>query len=241
MRQNIVQVYVWSKKIRLFHGLNVLLVFTLIALGLVIFNAKVLGISSDGKVLLKTVHVLVGYVFAINLFFRILVAFSGKGVERFSQMLPFTKAFRDEVRQLKHNKTHVFKGHNPLGKLMVAALLATLVVQMASGLVLAGTDIYYPPLGGYVLEHIAQDKQQLERIKPYSKDNVNQAAYEQMRAFRKPFISAHVYAFYTLLLLIPLHIIGVIVAERRERSSLISAMVHGYKYLPEDPGKQGIK
>jgi len=35
-------------------------------------------------------------------------------------------------------------------------------------------------------------------------------------------------------ILIPLHIIGVIVAERRERSAIVSAMFNGYKYLPND-------
>ncbi len=54
-----------------------------------------------------------------------------------------------------------------------------------------------------------------------------------MREFRAPFITAHVYAFYGLIFLIPLHILGVIVAERREKSALVSAMVTGYKYLPK--------
>jgi cytochrome b len=54
-----------------------------------------------------------------------------------------------------------------------------------------------------------------------------------MREIREPFITAHVYAFYTLLFLIPLHIIGVIISERREKTALVSAMINGYKYLPK--------
>jgi cytochrome b len=105
-------------------------------------------------------------------------------------------------------------------------------VQMISGLVLAGTDIYYPPLGQYFAKRIAVESNKVDLIKPYSKENVDEQAYQAMRTLRQPFISAHVYAFYTLLLLIPLHIIGVIVSERREKTALVSSMVNGYKYLP---------
>jgi len=107
-------------------------------------------------------------------------------------------------------------------------------VQLVSGLVIAGTDIYYPPFGKYFMQSIAIDKQSTELIKPYSKVNVDEAAYKEMRALRKPFITAHVYAFYGLIFLIPIHILAVIIAERREKSALVSAMITGYKYLPKE-------
>ena len=121
---------------------------------------------------------------------------------------------------------------------MVLALLSLMFLQMVTGLVIAGTDIYYPPFGKYFAESIAVDKQNLESIKPYSKENVEEAAYKEMRAIRKPFITTHVYAFYGLLFLIPLHILGVIVAERREKTALVSAMITGYKYLPKVPSEK---
>ena len=86
-------------------------------------------------------------------------------------------------------------------------------------------------------ESIAIDKNNVADIKPYSKENVDEAAYQQMRAIRTPFITAHVYAFYSLLFLIPLHILGVIIAERREKTALVSAMLTGYKYLPKNDSK----
>jgi Ni/Fe-hydrogenase 1 B-type cytochrome subunit len=55
-----------------------------------------------------------------------------------------------------------------------------------------------------------------------------------MRSFRKPFMTAHVYSFYFLLFLIPLHILAVFLAERREKHFIVSSMIHGYKYLPKD-------
>ncbi|KGJ87556.1 cytochrome b/b6 domain-containing protein [Colwellia psychrerythraea] len=227
-------VFVWSGKIRLFHWLNVTTILLLIVVGVVILNAKIFGVSTDGKVLLKTIHVIVGYVFAANLIFRLIIAFIGKTYERWGKILPFYKGFTRELIEFSQDKKVRYKGHNPAGKLMVLALLSLMSVQMISGLVIAGTDIYYPPFGHYFSQSIAIDKDNLDVIKPYSKENVDELSYQAMRSFRKPFITAHVYSFYCLLLLIPLHVIGVIVAERRERSAIVSAMVNGYKYLPTD-------
>ncbi|AOW76671.1 cytochrome B [Colwellia sp. PAMC 20917] len=230
----IVKTFVWSRNIRLFHWLNVLSVLLLIVIGSVIYFGKDLGISTEGKILLKTIHVCVGYVFAANLIFRIILGFIGKGYERWGQTLPFNKVFKQELADFKKDKNKTFKGHSPLGKLMVGALMLSLSIQMISGLVIAGTDIYYPPFGQYFASSIAQDKNQLALIKPYSKENVDADAYKEMRNVRKPFITAHVYSFYFLLLLIPLHILAVFFAERREKHSIVSSMIHGFKYLPKD-------
>ncbi|MBA6253974.1 MULTISPECIES: cytochrome b/b6 domain-containing protein [unclassified Colwellia] len=230
----IVKTFVWSRNIRLFHWLNVLSVLLLIVIGSVIYFGKDLGISTEGKILLKTIHVCVGYVFAANLIFRIILGFIGKGYERWGQTLPFNKVFKQELADFKKDKNKTFKGHSPLGKLMVGALMLSLSIQMISGLVIAGTDIYYPPFGQYFASNIAQDKSQVSLIKPYSKENVDADAYKEMRNVRKPFITAHVYSFYFLLLLIPLHILAVFFAERREKHSIVSSMIHGFKYLPKD-------
>lgn len=231
------QIFVWSRNIRLFHWLNVIAITLLIFIGTIILNAKLFGVSTDGKILLKTIHVCVGYVFATNLLFRIVIAFIGKAHERWSKILPFNKGFSQDLANFKADKKSAYKGHNPAGKLMVLALLSLMFIQMISGLVIAGTDIYYPPFGQYFAKSVAIDKQDIAAIKPYSKVNVDETAYKAMRDIRKPFITAHVYAFYCLIFLIPLHILGVIIAERKEKTALVSAMVTGYKYLPKDETK----
>ena len=238
MEINRVGVSVWSKKIRLFHWLNVIAITMLIVVGLIILNSKLLGISTEGKVLLKTIHVCIGYVFVCNLVVRIILGFMGKGYERWRLTLPFFAGFKNELKAFKANPNKVYKGHNPLGKLMVLALITLMSVQAISGLVIAGTDIYFPPFGDYFANSIAIDQSQVAQIQPYSKVNVDEEKYQAMRAFRSPFITAHVYAFYGLLCLIPLHIIGVIVAEKKEKSGLVSAMINGIKYLPKNSDKE---
>lgn len=228
------QVFVWSRKIRLFHWINVICILLLIVIGVIILNSKLIGVSTDGKVLLKTIHVLIGYAFAVNLLIRIIIGFAGTAYERWGNTLPFNKGFKKDLIQFSQQNNKTYKGHNPAGKLMVFALLTLMLTQMVTGLVIAGTDIYYPPFGQYFAESIAIDKDKIESIKPYSKVNVDENAYKAMRDIRKPFITIHVYSFYCLIVLIPLHIIGVIVAEKRERSALVSAMFNGYKYLPKN-------
>lgn len=195
------QVFVWSRRIRLFHWVNVVAISLLIIIGVVILNSKMFGITSDGKVLLKTMHVLVGYVFAVNLLIRLFIGFMGKSYEKWNKTLPFYKGFQAELAEYKQGKQRIYKGHNPVGKLMVLALLLLMLIQMISGLVIAGTDIYYPPFGQHFAQSIAVDKENISVIQPYSKVNVDAQAYKEMRAVRKPFITAHVYAFYGLIFL----------------------------------------
>ena len=152
------QVFVWSRKIRLFHWINVIAILFLVIIGVVILNSKIFGITTDGKILLKTMHVIVGYIFAINLLFRLIIGFIGKSYERWNKTLPFNKGFKSELIEFKQHKKLAYKGHNPAGKLMVLALLSLMSIQMVSGLVIAGTDIYYPPFGSYFAQSIAVDK-----------------------------------------------------------------------------------
>lgn len=233
------QYHVWDRSVRIFHWVNVVCVTGLIGVGLVIFNNKVLGISTDGKILLKTIHVYIGYVFVLNLGWRLVWTFLGNRYSRWQSIIPFTKEHRASFKAClegKKNNNRVFLlGHNPPGRIMVALLLLLLSTQAITGLVLAGTDIYFPPFGPTIAEWVAEDKNNLAEVKPYSKVNVNEESYKAMRDFRKPFINMHVYVFYTILGAIVLHIIGVVVSELRDRNGLVSAMFTGNKTSAKDP------
>lgn len=230
---------VWDAGIRWFHWINVLCVMGLVAIGVVILNAKLLGVTNDGKILLKTIHVWIGYVFVLNLLWRIVWAFIGGRYSRWSAFLPFKQGFvketRDYVDGLTGGDQKQYLGHNPLGRLAVTLILILLLVQGVTGLVLAGTDIFYPPLGSWVANWIAAPGVDAATLVPYSKELYDAQAYEAMRSFRKPFITVHYYGFYTLLALIVLHIIGVVVTELKERRNLISAMFSGKKILTKSP------
>jgi cytochrome b len=225
---------VWERTTRVFHWVNFACVLALAVLGTAILNAKIFGVSSDGKILLKTFHVYVGYVFACNLLWRIVWAFFGHPNSRWRGMLPFYRGYVSDLRQYlslnKYEEQSEHQGHNPLGRLMVTLLFFLMLTQATTGLVLAGTDLYKPPFGAAIAQWVTGgDADRMANLKPGSKTHVVQANYDDMRVFRKPYITVHLYVFYILLGAIVLHILGVVVAEFRERRSLISAMVTGRK------------
>lgn len=231
---------VWDRTTRWFHWINFVCVLGLAVLGLAILNEKLFGVSADGKILLKTLHVYVGYVFAINLIWRVIWAFVGSSRARWLALLPVGPGYRDALRQyiggLLRGDAQSYLGHNPLGRLMVSLLLLLLMTQAVTGLVLAGTDLYKPPFGNVIAEWVTNaDPDKLARLTPGSKDNVDPAAYKNMRNFRSPIVTTHLYSFYILMVAIFLHIVAVVVTEVREKNGLVSAMFSGEKHLSNAP------
>ena len=231
---------VWDRPVRIFHWLNVFCLLMLISIGVVIYFNKDLGVSPDGKILLKMIHVWFGYLFVTNLSIRLIWSFFGNRFARWGAILPIGKAYRASlIPYLKggnERATAHYRGHNPVGRLMVALLFLLLISQAMTGLVLAGTDLYWPPFGSEIAEWVTGDDQnRLQLLKPGSKEHVVAEHYQAMRAFRKPFITLHKYIFYTLLVAIFLHIVGVIIGEIKERSGLISAMFTGDKVFSKKP------
>lgn len=230
---------VWDKTVRVFHWVNVLSILTLIAIGTVILNSKALGVTNEGKILLKTLHVYAGYVFALNLGWRIVWGFIGSRFSRWAAILPFGAAYKAQMaafhQGMKVGKPAGFLGHNPLARWMVTLLFVLMTAQAVTGLVLAGTDVYMPPFGNNIKAWVAEDIASQELIKPYSDVGINKEAYKEMRAFRSPFITTHYYVFYILLMAIVLHLLGVIVTETRERNGLVSAMITGKKVFSDKP------
>ncbi len=240
MPQRNAQFYrVWDAPTRLFHWINVACVLALAAIGIAILYDKELGITDPGKVLLKTTHVWFGYLFALNLLWRMVWAFIGPRHAHWSAILPFQAGFGAEcksyVRGLINGDAQPYLGHNPIARLMVTFLFLLLVVQAATGLVLAGTDIYYPPFGHWIATWIAAPGVDPSSIVPYDKTGIDAAAWDAMRAFRSPFVTIHYWVFYVLLVALVIHLVGVVVTELREGGGIVSAMLTGEKVFKRKP------
>ncbi|MDV3240065.1 MAG: cytochrome b/b6 domain-containing protein [Gammaproteobacteria bacterium] len=232
---------VWDRVVRVFHWINLLTVLGLAGIGLALLNGKALGLSAEGKLLLKTLHVWIGYVFAANLLVRLVWACGDNPHAGWRDLLPAGPAFRTRLKRyllaLRGRTSRPYLGHNPAGRLMVTLLLGLLLVQGFTGMVLAGTDIYYPPLGGWIAHWVAAPGVDPALLVPGDRTLVDTVAYADMRRFREPFITVHECAFYLLMLAVALHVAGVVVAELREGGGLISAMITGRKRIsgrPED-------
>jgi cytochrome b len=225
---------VWDRTQRVFHWVNFLAVVTLAAIGTVILNAGRLGIPNDPGVLaLKTVHVYVGYVFILNLLWRLVWGFVGGPYARWRALLPggrqFGRRLVEFVKGFFSGRAPFYLGHNPLARILLTVVVLLLVVQGATGLVLAGTDVYMPPLGSTMREWVAADTHDPALVRAYAPDTVNTQAYADMRAFRAPIVETHELTYFVLLALIAIHIVAAVLAELREGGTLISAMFTGRK------------
>lgn len=231
---------VWDRSQRIFHWVNALAVLTLIGIGIVILNADAMGIPSDpGMVILKTTHVYAGYIFVINLVWRLVWGFIGGPFARWRTLLPGGPGFGRQlirfVRGLASGHAPIYLGHNPLARIYLSMLLLLLLAQGATGLVLAGTDVYMPPFGGTIAEWVAADTHDPALVRPYSPETVNADAYASMRAFRSPIVTAHEYIFFILVAMIVIHIATAVVVEVREGGAIVSALFTGRKILHQTP------
>jgi cytochrome b len=236
------EVTVWDRSTRIFHWVNVVCVLSLLIIGATILYAGSLGISSEGKITLKIMHAYVGYVFTFNLLWRLVWGFIGNRYARWGSVVPFRKGYLGELkswlRGFRSGQTEEYRGHNPAARLMLLVLYALLFTQMTTGLVLAGTDLYFPPFGHEFAEWATgagEDHSLLVGLVPGDKEMLDPDGYAAMREFRSPFIEIHKVIFWLMLIASVLHITAVVVEEVRHGNGLVSAMITGKKILRKPP------
>ena len=139
----------------------------------------------------KTIHVWLGYVMTLNLLWRFVWAFFGNRYARWRALLPggagYLRALEAYVSAFLAGHPKHYLGHNPAGRLAVVAILLLLVVQSVTGLVLAGTDLFYPPFGGWIAHWVAAPNVDPSTLTPLTRDLMDKGAYAAMRAFRSAF------------------------------------------------------
>lgn len=230
---------VWDTPTRIFHWVNFFSVLLLIIVGILMLYKKDIGIVSlDAKIAIKEIHIVIGYVFSLNLFIRLIWGFIGNRFARWSNIIPgkgFGTLLSSYIASIKSGHPQQFLGHNPLGRLAVVVLMLMLTTQAVTGLVRAGTDVYYPPFGSMFASEVAADGVNPATLKPYDKTGTDPVKLKALGAFKEPFGEIHLYVAYALMLMILLHIFAVVKAEVSEGSNLVSAMFSGKKVLSRDP------
>lgn len=230
---------VWDLPVRLFHWINFLSVFSLIAVALIMMYKQELGITgTEAKVGLKTLHVTLGYVFVINLLVRVAWGFFANRYGRWGNILPdrgFVDSLRNYLASVRNGEPQQFLGHNPMGRLAVTVMLLLMLVIAVTGLIRAGTDVYYPPFGAFVTDYVAEAGVDPTTIKPYDPAGTNPQRMAELKAFKGPFGQVHTYAAYALMAIILVHIIFVVRVEVTEGGGIISAMFTGNKVTNKTP------
>jgi len=233
---------VWDAPTRWFHWINAISVVALVVVGYLILKGRALEVSRAGSLTLKTIHTWIGYVFAVNLLVRIVWAFVGNRYAQWRAFLPggrgYLAALVSYSRAFFSGHPEQYLGHNPLGRLSVTAMLVLILVLAVSGLVLAGTDLFYPPVGHWIAHWVAAPGVDPGTLVPNAPHMYDKAAVDNMRAFRRPFIVSHLYAYYALLVVAGLHVAGVVITEVREGGNLISATFTGTKIISGIPADE---
>ena len=147
-------------------------------------------------------HTGAGYLILALLMLRIAWGFLGTPHARFGD---FVRGPGEAVRYFTAElagRARRYIGHNPAGGLMILGLMALLLAQVGTGIVMLAADEGAGPLAGWVTpsESLAESLEEVHEILANG-----------------------------LVALVLLHIAGVVVGSLRHRENLVRAMIDGHK------------
>ena len=183
------KIKVWDAPTRLFHWLLVLL------MGFMWYSA-----TQGGEMLVW--HLRGGLLMLALVVFRLCWGIWGSDTAKFSRFVcPFSEIRRYTQGQMSE---HELVGHNPLGALMVIALLAALVFQTATGLFAADENTFTN--SGFFNHLVSEHAGTLAR-------------------------KIHVNFFNVLAVLAGVHIAAVLLYRFVKKQDLITPMINGFKTI----------
>ncbi len=184
----VAEIRVWDAGVRAFHWL---------------LAGAVLGAAYTGffeKRLALGLHLILGIAVLLLLGFRLVWGFLGGTYARFSSFLHPPEVVAEHVRALRDPEPARHLGHNPLGALMVWALLAVLAAIAASGAIALGGMLKQGPFALFL-------------------------AYSTGRFL----LHLHLALAILLVAMVLAHLGGVVFESRRHGESLVRAMLTGRK------------
>ncbi len=179
---------VWDLPLRLFHWTLLLAVLT----------AAVSGFLMPLNWL--NLHLIAGTAIIVLLLFRLVWGFTGSSFSRFSSFMFSPSTVLAHVRALRKGETPHHPGHNPVGSVMIFALLGVLTLLTITGVIV---------LGG------AEKQGVLKALVSYATGSATREVHEILA--------------FGLLALVLGHIAGVIFESRRSGVNLARSMVTGDK------------
>jgi cytochrome b len=181
-------IFVWDLGVRLFHGL------------LLITVAVAAWTGFFGAANLLTPHLIAGVVAGILVVWRVIWGVLGSTYARFGAFLPYPRAVLGRLSELRNRNYRRYLSHNPLGALMVFAVLSLIFLLAISGAVSFGGELKQGPLASTTTYAIGADAHRIHELLAYG-----------------------------LIGLIVLHLLGVAFETAISRERLILAMFDGYK------------
>jgi cytochrome b len=203
------EIKVWDPLVRIFH-------WSLVATFIIAW------LTADEE---SRLHELAGYAVLGLVLVRIVWGLIGTRYARFSDFVHRPSTVLSYAREMLIGKPKNYLGHNPLGGMMVLALLVSLLAAGVTGLALqgaeqgtgpfaslaAGTTVTMPSM---IAKAVANDDDE-----DGNGEKENEELWEELHKF---------FANLTLLLAV-LHIAGVIIVSLVHRENLVRAMLTGRK------------
>lgn len=196
-------VKVWDIAVRIFHW------------SLVVAFATAY-LSGDENELL---HANAGYVIIGLLAFRVIWGFIGTKHARFADFIYSPAKIFAYARSLAGGSPSHYLGHNPLGGIMVIALLISLSLACFSGLKLYAAEDGKGPLANAGSLSIISSAYAHEGGEHHVRDKAGAEFWEEIHEL---FVNVS-------LGLVGLHIVGVVVSSLLHREKLVKAMITGNK------------
>ncbi|HET8709841.1 MAG TPA: cytochrome b/b6 domain-containing protein [Spongiibacteraceae bacterium] len=165
------------------------------------------------------VHVYAGYIVLGLVAFRVVWGFIGTKHARFTDFIYSPGKIFAYARSLASGSPKHYLGHNPLGGVMVIALLISLSLTCASGLKLYAVEEGKGPLAGEQSLGLITPAYAHEGGNHANKDKKGEDTWEEIHEL-----------FVNLTLgLVVLHIAGVVVSSVLHKEKLVKAMITGNK------------
>lgn len=217
------RIKVWDPAVRLFHW----------SLVIAFVTAYLTGEEET------PIHAYAGYIITGLIGFRLVWGFVSAGFDgaryaRFRSFLFSPAETLAYLRDSKRGKARHYLGHNPIGALMVFALVFSLSGTVFTGLTLNG-DLPFMAGGAEAESERAgpassrdeteQDDDEGDEAGGVKADSAAHALHEQWEELHEFFANL-------TLLLVGLHIAGVVLASRLHKEKLVPAMITGWKDQP---------
>jgi cytochrome b len=199
------KVRVWDPAVRVFHG------------GIVVAFATG-WVTADE---LQAVHEIAGYTVAALVAFRLVWGFVGSRNARFAQFLRGPGETLAYLGDMTRGKERRYLGHNPIGAVMIVALLVTLSGTAFTGWLMEepGRVAMLPAMPAIVAP-------------AWADDDGGERGYGERGEVEEPLKEVHETLANLMLLLAALHVGGVVLASFRHHENLARAMVTGDKRAP---------
>ena len=214
---------------------NALAVIGLIGTGLAVLFDDTVGLSAAGKVMLKSIHVSFGYVMAAKVCVAVCVGVSRRSLlavaQHSSRRARILRCSPRVYGFVSIRRASTICRAQSAARIGVALLFLFLLIQVVTGLVIAGTDLFWPPFGHLFAAWVAAPGIDPTLVVPGATDLIDKTSYDSMRVFRRPFVEVHEFGFYALAVLIVVHLIAVVTTEIHEGGSITSAMFTGRQFF----------